>query len=69
MQRESKRHWALKVAGQNRERFINGGIKAGFGNFEMGKTVRVDATDFSKIDYDKLLTRACKKLSVNEKPP
>jgi hypothetical protein len=58
VQRESERIGALKVVGQNKERFINGGIKAGFGDFEMGKTVKVDATDFSKIDYDKLFSVA-----------
>jgi hypothetical protein len=60
VQREAERHWALSVAGQNRERFINEGIKAGFGNFEMGDTVKVDSTDFSKIYYDSLIALANK---------
>jgi len=56
--RETKRHWALKVAGQNKERFINGGIKAGFGDFSLGKTIKIDATDFNEIDYNKLYDSA-----------
>jgi hypothetical protein len=57
-EREAERHWVHHFAGQSRERFINGGIAAGFGEFAMGKTVRVDATDFSKIDYDELFAVA-----------
>ena len=58
LQREGKRHWAHKFPGQNKDLFINGGIKAGFGEFAIGKTVKVDATDFSKIDYEELFTVA-----------
>ena len=58
IQREAERHWALNVVGQSRERFINGGIKAGFGNFAIGKTVEIDATDFNKINYDELFNIA-----------
>ena len=57
-EREAERHWTHKFVGQNRDRFVNGGIKAGFGNFAIGKTVKIDATDFSKIDYDDLFAVA-----------
>ena len=60
VQREAERHWVHKFAGQSKDRFVNGGIKAGFGDFAIGKTVKIDATDFSKIDYDELFTIAYK---------
>ena len=58
LQRESERHWTHKFIGQSKDRFINGGIKAGFGDFAIGQTIRIDATDFSKIDYDELFSVA-----------
>ena len=58
VERETERHWALKVAGQNKDRFIDGGMKSGFGDFSIGKTIKTDATDFNKIDYTKLYDSA-----------
>ena len=52
--REEKRHWVHNFVGQSRDRFINGAIQAGVGDFSIGKTVKVDATDFDKINFDKL---------------
>ena len=57
-QREAERHWVHNFVGQNKDRFINGAIKAGVGDFSVGKTVKVDATDFNKIDYDGLFSIA-----------
>ena len=54
VQREGERHWAHKFPGQNKELFINGGIKGGYGEFAIGKTIKIDATDFDIIDYDEL---------------
>jgi len=55
VQREAERHWTHKtIVGMDKDRFINGGIKAGFGEFAIGKTIKIDATDFSKIDYNEL---------------
>ena len=54
VQRQADRHWTHAVAGQSKDRFINGGIKAGFGDFAIGKTIKIDATDFGKINYDEL---------------
>jgi hypothetical protein len=56
--RESERHWVHNFVGQNKDRFINGAIKAGVGDFTVGKTIKVDTTDFSKVDYDKLFSIA-----------
>jgi predicted kinase len=58
LQRESERHWVHKIADQDKNRFVNGGIKAGFGDFNMGKTIKIDATDFSKISYEELFAIA-----------
>ena len=58
VQRETERHWVHKTINQSRERFINGGIKAGFGDFFMGRTIKIDATDFSKLNYNELITVA-----------
>jgi predicted kinase len=55
-QREAERHWVHKIAGQSKDRFVNGGIKAGFGDFAVGNTIKIDATDFSKINYQELFT-------------
>jgi predicted kinase len=57
-QREAERHWVHNFVGQSKDRFINGAIKAGVGDFTVGKTITVDATDFSKIDYDELFAIA-----------
>ena len=58
-QREAERHWVHRtIAGMDRDRFVNGGIKAGFGDFVMGKTIKIDATDFNKIDYYELFAAA-----------
>ena len=52
--REDERHWVHNFVGQSKDRFINGAIKAGVGDFAVGKTVEVDATDFNSINYDEL---------------
>jgi hypothetical protein len=57
-QRDAERHWVHKTIAQDRDRFVNGGIKAGFGDFSVGKTIRVDATDFDKINYGELFAAA-----------
>jgi len=64
VQRQDTRHWVHTVVGQNKDRFINGGIKAGFGDFTIGKTIRIDATDFNKIDYDELFVIASKFITI-----
>jgi hypothetical protein len=56
--REAKRHWVHKFIGQSKDRFINGAIKAGVGDFSVGETIKIDATDFDKIDFDKLFVLA-----------
>ena len=56
--RESERHWVHNFVGQSKDRFINGAIKAGVGDFAVGKTVKVDTTDFNTIDYDELFSIA-----------
>ncbi|MCL2189868.1 MAG: ATP-binding protein [Defluviitaleaceae bacterium] len=57
-QRENERHWVHKTILQDRDRFVNGGIKAGFGEFCKGRTIHVDATDFSTVDYNGLIETA-----------
>ena len=56
--REAERHWVHKFIGQSKDRFINGATKAGVGDFSVGETIKIDVTDFNKIDYDKLFTLA-----------
>ena len=56
--RESERHWVHNFVRQSKDRFINGAIKAGVGNFTVGKTIKVDTTDFSKINHNELFAIA-----------
>jgi predicted kinase len=56
--RESERHWVHNFVGQSKDRFINGAIRAGVGDFHVGKTVKVDTTDFNKVNYDELFSVA-----------
>jgi predicted kinase len=61
--RETERHWVHHFPGQCKDLFINGGLKAGFGEFAIGNTVTIDATDFNKIDYDGLYNIASQFIS------
>jgi len=56
--REAERHWIHNFVGQSKDRFINGAIKAGVGDFSVGKSVQVDTTDFSKVNYEELFAIA-----------
>ena len=56
--RESERHWVHLTAGENRSWFEEGHKKAGIGEVSIGKTIRVDATIFEKVDYGSLLLEA-----------
>jgi len=57
-QREPDRHWVHANAGENRESFVEGHLKAGIGEVSIGQTIRVDATAFENIDYEVLLAEA-----------
>ena len=63
IQREKERHWALRPIAQSRDSFIDRVKKAGFEDFTIRNTITTDASDFSKIDYDELISIARKFIS------
>lgn len=57
-----ERHWVHMAAGRDyfKNAFVDGCVKHRIGQIEIGEVIKVDATDFEKVDFDKLLTIADK---------
>jgi predicted kinase len=56
-----KRHWVhlrIRLTDGDRERFIQTNKQIGYDTVAIGRTIRVDATDFGKVDYDGLYREA-----------
>ncbi|MCL2386410.1 MAG: ATP-binding protein [Defluviitaleaceae bacterium] len=54
-----ERHWIhLDVNVNDKNSFVNWHMHYKTGEIEVGQVIRADATDFAKIDYDKLLSTA-----------
>ena len=52
-----ERHWVHIDAG-DRDAFVNGHMHWKMGQIEVGQVIRIDATDFNKINYDELIIAA-----------
>jgi len=54
----ANRHWVHLTVGEDKELFIKSHKQCGQGEVNVGETIKVDATDFEKIDYERLFLLA-----------
>ena len=52
------RHWVHSTAGENAENFKESHLESGIGETGIGQTVTIDATSFSRVNYDDLFSTA-----------
>ena len=58
VKREVSRHWVHKTIGEDKRFFVEGHLKAGLGDVRIGQTIKIDATDFTNVNYEVLMKQA-----------
>ncbi len=51
---KTNRHWVHIIEGEDKEMFMNSHKQFGQADVSVGQTVKVNTTDFDKVDYEKL---------------